>query len=278
MEIAFQGTEENHMRGSEKPYTIQISSIDRTLWRHAYLWIIYPLLLLAAHGKALAQGSADNVVTKQLWLDFNPSVKVAERVTLYGAIGARTISPNTWSRYLITPSVKYDWPRMILKKYQFREELHGGIGIFFTDNKERVDRLEIRPFQGYSLSMPNRKRIVIKHFVKLEERFEMETDDWINTFGLRLRYTASITLRFQGDIWARGKGFYIPVSSEFFWNLKGTKQFNDKIRIVGGIGREFSTKWKAIFLFGYHYTKYTVEERYHTDDIMFRFRVYYKIN
>ncbi len=66
-----------------------------------------------------AQDESDDPVSKQLWLDFNPSYKVADRLTLYGAIGARTIFPSAWSRYLITPSVKYDWPRMILKNMHY---------------------------------------------------------------------------------------------------------------------------------------------------------------
>jgi len=242
-----------------------------------YLLILYPSILLIPQAQILAQEGTENAFTNQLWLDFNSSYQVAERLTLYGDVGTRTISSKTWNRYLIRPAVKYDWPRLILKDYQFKEELHAGIGIFFTDNKERVDRLEIRPFQGYSLSIPNRKRIVVKHFVRLEERFEMETDDWISTFGIRLRYSASVTLRFQGDIWSQGKGFYIPVSGEFFWSLKGTKQFNDLIRISGGLGREFTAHWKAVFLFGYHFTKNTIDEKFHTNDIVFRFRVYYKI-
>ena len=60
-----------------------------------------------------AQDENNDPVSKQLWLDFNPSLKVTDRLTLYGAIGARTNFPTTWSRYLITPSVKYNWPRMI---------------------------------------------------------------------------------------------------------------------------------------------------------------------
>jgi len=253
--------------------TIVTGTIPRNFQR-----ILFLMLFMIPQAVTTAQDGADNKTTKQLWLDFNPSYKVSERVGLYGKIGARTTFPNNWSRYLITPSVKYDWPRMILKDLKYREELHAGIGFYYTDNKYSVDRLEIRPFQGYSLSAPNRKRIVIKHFVMLEERFEMETDDWVNTFGLRLRYRASVTLRFQGDIWQYGKGFYIPVSGEFFWNLKGTKQFNDKVRLVGGIGRDFTTHWKMAFLFGYHYTRHSVDEKFGTNDIMFRFRVYYKIN
>lgn len=164
---------------------------------------------------------------------------------------------------------------MILKNYHYKEELHAGLGILFTDNKEGVNRLEIRPFQAYSLTMPNRYRLQIKHYLKLEERFEMETDDWVNTFGLRLRYKAAVTFRFHGEVWAKGNGFFIPVSGEFFWNLKGTNQFNDKIRVLAGLGRDLSPDWKVLFLFGYFYSKALSEDAFNSNEMLFRLRVYH---
>lgn len=239
--------------------------------------IISFLLLWLTQIGILAQDEEPNNSSSQFWLDFNPSYKVAERLTLYGAIGARTISPYSWSRVLITPSVAYDWPRLILKNYPYKEQLIAGLGIYFTNNLDVTNGLEFRPFQGYSITVPNRRWIQIKHYFKIEERFELQTEDWVNTFGLRLRYTGSVTFRFNGDYWQYGKGFYIPVSAEFFWNLIGTKQFNDKIRIVGGIGHEFASKWKAAFLFGYNLSKQDKSDDFHANDLLFRFRVYYKI-
>lgn len=234
--------------------------------------VMFPII----YGSGLkAQDESNDPVSKQLWLDFNSSYKVAERLTLYGAIGARTIFPSAWSRYLITPSVKYDWPRMILKNMQYKEQLHGGIGFFYTNNHGSVDRLEIRPFQAYSLTAPNRYRLQIKHFLKLEERFEMETDDWVNTFGLRLRYSATVTFRFHGELWSAGDGFFIPATAEFFWNLKGTKQFNDKIRVLAGIGRDITPDWKALFLFGYFYSKASSDDPFNSNEMLFRLRVYH---
>ncbi len=97
------------------------------------------LIMIPGAGSTMlmAQDDSGDPLPKQLWLDFNPSIKVAERVTLYGAVGARANFPNSWSRYLITPSVKYNWPRMILKDYKYKEELHAGIGLFFTDNRKQ---------------------------------------------------------------------------------------------------------------------------------------------
>jgi len=228
--------------------------------------------------QVIAQDSSSSTVTKQIWLDFNPSRKLSDRTTLNLPIGARTIFPNVWYRFWIGPRISYKRPKFILKKLRYKEELHAGIDIYYTVNIYTVNRLEISPYQAYSLAWPDRERLKIRHYVELRERFELETDDWSNTFGLRVSYEPSITIRFRGDFWEYGKGFYIPVSMKFYWNLIGTKQFNDKVRLMPGIGKEFSPEFKMAFFVGYNYTRNSIDEDFHTNDIIFRFRVYYKFN
>ena len=109
---------------------------------------------------------------------------------------------------------------MIFNKLYYKEELHFGIKFYFTANKNFPNRLEIRLFQGYKLYWPNRPRIVLQHYVRLEERFDIEFK-WINTFGLKVRYRAKLTLKFKGDWLSFNDGLYLPVSMEVFWNLKG---------------------------------------------------------
>ena len=153
----------------------------------------------------------------------------------------------------------------------------GGIGFFYTSNFNAPNRLEIRPFQGFRLDWPDRKKIRIRHSVKVEERFELTTDDWKNTFGVRLRYLAELTIRLQGDLIKFNKGIFLPVSAELFWNLIGTNQFNDHARIGSGIGYSFSDMWSAEIFTSYHYTRNTVEEDFNTNDIVYRLRAFYRI-
>ena len=118
---------------------------------------------------------------------------------------------------------------------------------------------------------------MIQHYVRLEERFDLETATWVNTFGLRLRYQAKMILKLKGDLISFNDGLYLPVRMELFWNLKGAQQFNDVVRITPGIGYEFSTTWKAEFDLSYHYTRNTVEDGFATNDIVFRLRVFHKL-
>ena len=234
------------------------------------------LLIFSAH-LLIAQDFEDKSITEQIWLDYNPEYSLSERVDLYGGLGARTVFPNEWYRFFIEPTVRYKRPKFILKDLYYKEELHFGIRFFFTTNKSFSNRLEIRPFQGYKLKWPNRPRVVIQHYVRLEERFDLETANWVNTFGLRLRYQAKMTLKLKGDLISFNDGLYLPIRMEFFWNMKRVQQFNDVVRITPGIGYEFSEFWRAEFDMSYQYTRNTVEDNFATNDIVFRFRVFHKL-
>ncbi len=240
--------------------------------------IQFVLLLLFPGYFLYAQDVDDKSITEQIWLDYNPSYNFSEKLDFYGDISARTVFPNEWYRFVIGPSVRYKKPKLIWKELYYKEELHFGIRFFFTANKNYPNRLEIRPFQGYKLSWPNRPRLVLQHYVRLEERFDIEVPNWINTFGLRVRYQAKLILKFKEDWLFFKDGLYLPVSMELFWNLKGVQQFNDVVRITPGIGYEFSSTWKAEFDVPYHYTRNTIEDNFATNDIVFRLRVYHKLN
>jgi len=243
------------------------------MWNMKYLILLFILLLYQSKGMQ----AQSNENTTQFWTDYNISGKINDRLAWKTGAGFRTIAPNQWNRIYIDPSLSYDWPRMILKKLKYKEKLLAGVGVYYTDNDRIPDQLEIRPYQGYSLSAPNWDQLVITHTFKLEERFEISMRDWVNTFGLRLRYKGSVTFRFKGDIWKKGEGFYIPAGIELYWNLIGTKQFNDKANFEIGIGKEFNPKWKALITFGYNYSRNGVAESLDASGMKWRFRLYHRL-
>ena len=164
---------------------------------------------------------------------------------------------------------------IVLRKIVLQRRTSCRDRILFTDNKNTSNRLEIRPFQGYRLAWPNRPRIRLQHYLRLEERFDTETGNWINTFGLRFRYQAELTLFFKKKKTESNKSWYFPVSIEFFADLIGVNQFNDLVRVTPGLGFVFSIKWRAQFDMSYHYTRNTTEDDFATSDFVFRIRVYH---
>jgi hypothetical protein len=243
-------------------------------------FIVYTglFICLLTGANLLAQDASDDKpITNQIWMDYNPSYGLGERMHIYGTVGIRTVFPQAWNRYYIKPSVKYQMRKLFFKKLYYKEELHAGVGIYLTNNRNSKNRLELRPFQGYRLAWPNRPFIVIQHYIRLEERFDLEMPSWTNKFGLRLRYRAELILRLKGKLIELNKNLYVPISLELFWNLIGTKQFNDAARIIPGIGYKFSPAWKGEFHVGYHYTRNSTEDNFATNDFVFRIRIIHSI-
>ena len=219
----------------------------------------------------------ENDITNQLWTDYNISYRLSDQWDLFGDMGFRTITPHKWDRIYVRPAVRHQLPKIFFNDVKYKEEIAAGIGLFYTFNQEASNRLEIRPFQGYKLDWPDRKRFRLRHYVRLEERFDMNTRNWKNTFGLRFRYLAELTLKLQGDFLKFNKGVYLPFSMELFWNLVGARQFNDHLRLNAGIGYAFSEKWKGEFHLGYHYSRNTVKGDFNTNDIVYRLRAFCRI-
>jgi hypothetical protein len=236
------------------------------------------LFLLCSFSQPLAaQSEQDNSVTRQIWLDYNLSYPIAERIDFYFATGYKTIFPNSWHKIFINPEVSYKVPRLILKKLNYDEKLYFGIDIYDAFFRGSANVFEFTPYQIYRLSYPNSKRLVISHYFQLRERFQWETNNWTFDFGLQTSYEARVTYYFQGDLLKFGKGFYMPVSIKFWWNLVDASFHNDVARLTPGIGYQISPVWKTAFLLGYTYTKNTVGGDFNTSNIIFRFRVYHNL-
>jgi len=235
------------------------------------LFVIF--LLLNIFEQAICQ-QTNNIFTKQLWLDFNPEYTINSKFILYGRSDVRTIFPQALYRFVVGGGIAYKRKPYWNKRAE--DEFHAGIGFFYTLNLHNPDRLEIRPYQGYRLRYPNFARIQVQNYVRLEERFEFTVNGG-EEFGLRLRYLVQGTFHFKNSNNRNLKSFYFPVSAEFFFNLNGTDQFNDLIRVGPGLGCLFPSGWRPEFDLKFHRTRGTVDEKFTTSDLVFRFRLFYKI-
>ncbi|OHX67166.1 DUF2490 domain-containing protein [Flammeovirga pacifica] len=239
------------------------------------LLIFFSILHFNVKAQELNQSSN---LTEQIWSSYKMTYRLNNTTNISSDFGFRTISPKYWNRYYVNPGINITLPKIMFKKLQYKESLSGGLAFFYTDNKDISDRLEIRPYQGYTLDWPNWKRLRLRHYVKLEERFELNTNNWNNNFGMRFRYLLDLNLKLQGDLLAEAKGIYFPMSIEFFWNLIGVKQFNDVVRTSAGVGAVFNRKWKAEARVGYHYSRDTITEDFSTNDIIYQAKLFFTIN
>lgn len=236
------------------------------------------ILLPVFSSSSLTAQDEPSIVTNQLWFDFNPLYKISENFDFRGRIGTKVISPYSWYKIYTTAEFNYWIPKLMFKKIKYNEKVYAGVDFYYVFFTELPNVMEISPYQGYTLSWPNRKRVSVRHNVELGERFQWDVQDWNYSFGLKISYQASLVYKFQGDLWKYSKGFYLTVSAKFWWNLISTTVFNDVVRITPGIGYQVNPKWKTAFYIGYNYTRNLTIEKFYTNNIIYRFRVYYTIN
>lgn len=235
---------------------------------------VFILMLVVFPSYSSAQVNSVTNSTYQIWIDYNQKWKISDKLFLNGQTGVKTISTDKWNRYFISSDIVYILPKLIFKSVNYREEIKGGVDVYYNQNFDGVDVIEVAPYQGYSVVWPNKERLAIKHYLQLRERFQSGTNDWKNTFGLKLSYELSLNYNLKGELWKYSKGFYIPVSLKFNWNIKDVIVFNNVFRFTPGIGYQFNQQWKASFLVGYNRTRNGENEEFKTNDMIFRFRVY----
>jgi hypothetical protein len=179
---------------------------------------------------ALASGArAQDDVSEQIWLDYNPSSSWPWG-QVYGDLGLRTeIGDQGWVRLVARPSVRGAVGHGL--------GLAGGLGFFYTENKDFPDNLEIRPFQGIYSTWPH-KPIRLDHYARLEEQFVFETDDWTLDTSLRFRYRLQTQYMWRG--FRPGVHWRALFHVEAFVTLTGSGgQFEEKLRLGFGAERGF---------------------------------------
>jgi len=186
-------------------------------------------LVAGSPSPASAQLHAEDEVSPQLWVDYNPAWRVAPRIDVFGDVGARTeLGSQGWWRFVVRPSVRYQFDRV---------QLSGGVGNFLTFNDVIADRWEIRPWQGGRFSWPL-GAVPFEHLVRLEERFDFNLRNWNSSNSLRIRYRLRPSVdwgRESKDRYWRALG-----SVEVFYTLAGDPgQFQEEVRLTASIERGY---------------------------------------
>jgi hypothetical protein len=214
----------------------------------------------------------ENIVSKQIWLDYNPSYIIDHKISVYSDFGARTIIPNDWYRYYFRVGINYK-PFILTDKHFFLKNLqfHGGFGDFYTLSVYGKNLNEIRLYQGVRGYWPNRKRVRISHYIRIEERFEDTFNSETSSFNARLRYQLGAKFRFKKEAI---RNLYLPLSVEFFMSLDDGLYFNDVMRFTPGVGYDFSDTFRTEFHLSYHNSRNSPTESFENNDLVFRFRVF----
>lgn len=219
----------------------------------------------------------DASVNSQIWIDLNGKYRLDDKKNVSGFFGYRSIDPHLFDKFVLVPTIDIlhlNSPKFMNLEKPLISSFHLGAGLFYTNNKYEADNFEFRLVQGMKFFLPSIDFVPLKTYIRLEERFQKTFDDSNWSFSGRIRLKVSTVIEWKKHLLSFSKGMYIPMSIEFFFNLKEAERYNDVIRISPGLGYKLNDEWKAEFFVSYHYSTNTSETEDSTNDFVFRLRIY----
>ncbi len=120
-------------------------------------------------------------------------------------------------------------------------QLSAGLRTLYTDNETSADKLELRPFGGVKLFLPNQLKWHLYNYSRYEYRDTQnrDTEDWSSYHRLRSRFGAEFPLTSRGRAW-HPKTWYALADVEPIYRFdKGTI---DQVFERGGVARILSDR------------------------------------
>jgi hypothetical protein len=208
-----------------------------------------------------------NITTEHIWFDFYNYFPLTQKLEYDGDLGFRhAFSDFPWSRIYIRPSLLYRWKKTV--------RFHGGVKFSYTFQDIVANNFEIRPWLGIKIIFPKIRRFTFRHFLRVEQRFELNTgkDEW--TSQTRLRYKLGLRVPINHPTLI-DKTFYVPLSIELFDNAAGdlTERFASRGRFTAGLGYRFDKKWRLEFEYTLQGSRDTRLEGFKGSDNLFHLKL-----
>lgn len=208
--------------------------------RHACLGALLLLVVLPPP----ARGDDDE--NDEYQLNLNPHHEITDQLDVFGNFGYFE-QPASYSKY------RFGWPGLI---YGLKDwlQLWGGLDSYYTDNEDSADSLELRPFAGVKLFVPNPAKIHLYNFTRYEYRAiqNQETHDWDNYSRIRSRFGVECPLTSRAKAWET-KTFYAFTDVEPFYRFDLNER--DPVRVRGGIGYVVNDRVRAEIIYTAQFTR-----------------------
>ena len=232
--------------------------------RSILIFFLAILFTLAWHDVSHAQ--PDGGATKQLWIDVNPAYFITPDFKLYGDVGfRREFDDYGWWRLVVRPAFEIHLGSIFY--------LTTGLGNFITFNEVGADRWEFRPFQGLKFKWPNWK-IPLRHYFRLEERYDFNTETWEAKNSLRFRYKLSFSYRWTARL-QEDRFWQATLGAETFFKMAGEAgQFEEQTRITLGLDRSLRRDLHMRFEITWQVESLLFVSDQSVSNIYFRYRLF----
>ena len=166
----------------------------------------------------------------------------------------------------LRPSLAYRWKEKI--------RFSGGIKFAYTSQDILANTFEIRPWLGIEIDWPKIRRLTFQHFLRLEQRFQLNTgsDSWTSQTRLRYRLGTRVPINHPTII---DKTFDMPLWVEFFDNVSGdlAERFASEVRLTAGLGYKFDKRWRPEFEYTYQGSRSFRLEEFKVSDNLFHLKL-----
>lgn len=205
------------------------------------LLVLFLLLFLAASRVAAQQ----TPVTNEYRVTVFPHFPIKGKVSGFSYVGYVANPDSHYSLYYLgIPGLTYRVNEYV--------QLWGGAYYIYTNNHTfkngKQDTLELRPFVGAKLFLPNKIKWNIYNFTRLEfrETYSHSTKDWANVERLRSRFGVEIPLRSHEEAW-KPRTFYAMVTLEPLYRFDN--DLVDPMRYQFGFGYITHDRVRLEFLY-----------------------------
>lgn len=216
-------------------------------------------VILLAVWSSPARGD-DDQKNNEYQLNLNPHHSLTDQLDVFGDFGYRE-QPSNYTKY------RFGWPGLIYGPTRWLQ-LWGGLDSYYTDNYGSANTLELRPFAGVKLFVPNQAKIFLYNFTRYEYRAieNMETHDWDKYSRIRSRFGVQFPLTTRAKAW-EPKTFYALTDVEPFYRFD--KGEWDPVRVRGGIGYIVNDQIRAEIIYTAEFTRAAHDDPLdYTDNIL----------
>lgn len=193
------------------------------------------------------QAQSDDGPSNEYRLTLYPYHKISGDLTGFGEFGYGYNPDDHYQRFIA------DWPGLTYK-FNHWVQLWGGLRTTYTDNQDSPSTLELEPFIGPKLFVPNSWKWNIYNYTRFEyfDTLTPDTGQWSGTTRIRSRFGVEFPLATCARAW-KPKSWYGLADVEPIYQFDND-QFN-QLTVRGGVGYVVSDRIRVEFIYYAQFTR-----------------------
>jgi hypothetical protein len=216
------------------------------------------LFLFAAVVPAISV-RADDEIANEYRVTLSPSYPIKGDLTGFSQLEYRDNPYSHYQTYVML------WPGLAYSVKNWLQ-LSGGLRSLYTENADSSDKLELRPFGGIKLFLPNTIAWNIYNYTRYEFRDtqNLDTHDWTDYHRVRSRFGVEFPFTSRERAW-QAKTWYGLADVEPIYRYD-THEI-DPVYVRGGLGYVLNDRVRLEFIYYAEFTRSNGNSLEHTDNI-----------